>query len=72
MNENATPKKWKMMLVSWAFVYPVINVLFFFLFPIIQDLPQLLKTLILTIILIPLMGIMIPKLHKRFWNWIVK
>lgn len=72
MNENTTPKKWKMTLVSWAFVYPVINVLFFFLFPIIQDLPQLLKTLILTVILIPLMGIMIPKLHKRFWNWIVK
>jgi antibiotic biosynthesis monooxygenase (ABM) superfamily enzyme len=71
MNQN-TPKKWKLLLVSWLFVYPVINILFALLFPIIQDLPQLVKTLILTLILVPLMGICIPMLHKRFWNWITK
>lgn len=67
-----TPKKWKLMLLTWAFVYPVINLLFYFLFPYIQHLPQLIKTLILTLILIPLMGVSIPKIHQRFWNWIVK
>jgi antibiotic biosynthesis monooxygenase (ABM) superfamily enzyme len=71
MNQNP-PKKWKLLLVSWLFVYPVINILFALLFPIIQDLPQLVKTLILTLILVPLMGICIPMLHKRFWNWITK
>lgn len=61
-----------MMLLSWAFVYPVVNILFFFLFPLMQDFHQLLKTLILTLLLIPIMGIMLPKIHKRFWNWIIK
>ncbi len=70
-----TPKKtkvWKLLLISWLFVYPVINILFATLFPIIKDLPQLVKTLILTLILVPLMGLIIPKLHKRFWAWITK
>ncbi len=64
MNESTQPKKWKLLLVSWLFVYPVINVLFALLFPILQDLPQLLKTLVFTVILVPLMGICIPLLHK--------
>jgi antibiotic biosynthesis monooxygenase (ABM) superfamily enzyme len=29
------PKKWKMMLLTWLFVYPVINILFALLFPLI-------------------------------------
>jgi len=72
MNDTQKPKKWKLLLVSWLFVYPVINVLFALLFPVLQDLPQLLKTLVFTVILVPLMGICIPLLHKKFWNWITK
>jgi antibiotic biosynthesis monooxygenase (ABM) superfamily enzyme len=66
------PKIWKMLLISWLFVYPVINIMFAVIFPLVSDLPQLLKTLVFTIILVPLMGIFIPKLHKRFWKWITK
>lgn len=66
------PKVWKMLLISWLFVYPVINLMFALIFPMIKDLPQLVKTLIFTVILVPLMGMVIPKLHKRFWNWICK
>lgn len=66
------PKVWKMLLISWLFVYPVINIMFALVFPLIKDLPQLVKTLIFTLILVPLMGLVIPKLHKRFWNWITK
>ena len=66
------PKVWKMMLISWLFVYPVINIMFALVFPLIKDYPQLVKTLIFTLILVPLMGIAIPKLHKKFWNWIKK
>ena len=71
-NMDKKPKIWKMMLVSWLFVYPVINLMFALVFPLIKDFPQLVKTLIFTLILVPLMGIVIPKLHKRFWNWITK
>ena len=66
------PKKWKLMFVSWLFVYPVINVMFALVFPLVKDFPQLLKTLIFTVILVPLMGYFIPMMHKKFWNWIVK
>ena len=66
------PKVWKMMLISWLFVYPVINIMFALIFPLIKDFPQLVKTLIFSIILVPIMGMAIPSLHKKFWQWIVK
>ena len=65
-------KVWKMMLISCLFVYPVINLMFFLIFPLIKELPQLLKTFIFTAILVPVMGMAIPALHKKFWNWITK
>jgi antibiotic biosynthesis monooxygenase (ABM) superfamily enzyme len=71
-NDPRPPKKWKMFLISWLFVYPVINLLFAVVFPLVQDLHQLLKTLIFTAILVPLMGTFIPKLHQKFLGWIVK
>lgn len=37
------------------------------MFPLIKDLPQLVKTLIFSIILVPIMGMAIPFLHKNFW-----
>jgi antibiotic biosynthesis monooxygenase (ABM) superfamily enzyme len=72
MNEAPSPKKWKLLLISWLFVYPVINIMFALVFPLIKDFPQLVKTLIFTAILVPLMGVCIPMLHKKFWNWITK
>jgi hypothetical protein len=66
------PKIWKMLLISWLFVYPVINLMFVFIFPLLVDLPQLAKTFVFTVILVPIMGIVIPKLHKKFRNWIIK
>jgi antibiotic biosynthesis monooxygenase (ABM) superfamily enzyme len=66
------PKKWKMLLISWLFVYPVINIMFALVFTLIKDFPQLVKTLIFTVILVPLMGYFIPLLHKKCWQWIVK
>jgi antibiotic biosynthesis monooxygenase (ABM) superfamily enzyme len=66
------PKIWKMMLISWIFVYPIINLMFLIIFPLVKDLHPLLRTLIFTIILVPLMGICIPLLHKKFDKWIRK
>ncbi len=66
------PKKWKLMLITWLFVYPVINILFITIFPFIKDFHQLIKTLILTLILVPLIGIFVPRLHKKFDGWIRK
>lgn len=71
-NQAPKPKIWKLLFISWLFVYPVINIMFALIFPLISSLPQLLKTLVFTLILVPLMGLAIPKLHKRFWAWIIK
>jgi hypothetical protein len=46
--------------------------MFAVVFPLVKDFPQLGKTLVFTVILVPLMGYFIPLLHKRFWGWIVK
>jgi len=72
MSASPQPKRWKMIVISWLFVYPVVNVMFALLFPLLADLPQLLKTLVFTLILVPLMAVAIPALHKQFWGWITK
>lgn len=73
MNTTAVkPKRWKLMLVSWLFVYPVINLMFALVFPLVKNQHQLIKTLVFTLILVPLMGVCIPWLHKKYWSWIVK
>ncbi len=72
MSDLPKPKRWKMILISWLFVYPVVNVMFALIFPLLADLPQLVKTLVFTLILVPLMGIVLPKLHQYFWAWITK
>jgi len=46
--------------------------MFALIFTLIKDLPQLVKTLIFSIILVPIMGMAIPFLHKKFWQWIIK
>ena len=71
-NQTRPPKRWKMFFISWLFVYPVINLMFFLVFPLISEFHQLFKTLIFTLILVPLMGICIPMLHKKFWSWITR
>lgn len=72
MSQAPAPKKWKIMFISWLFVYPLINLTFVLVFPFIKDQHQLVKTLVLTLILVPIMGICLPYLHKKFWWWIIK
>lgn len=68
----AQPKKWKMMLVTFMLVYPVINIIFFLFGELLIALPQLLRTLVLAIVLVPLLGTGIPILQKLLRKWIVK
>jgi antibiotic biosynthesis monooxygenase (ABM) superfamily enzyme len=66
------PKRWKLMLLTWLFVYPIINLLFLLLMPIMKEWHQLLKTLVLTLILVPMLGFFLPIIHRKLWNWIIK
>jgi antibiotic biosynthesis monooxygenase (ABM) superfamily enzyme len=70
--ENKRPRKWKMALLTWLCIYPLINILFALLMPHIGNLHNLLKTLVLTLILVPLMSVLLGQLQKRFQNWLYR
>lgn len=71
-NPVPRPKKWKMMLIAFLFVYPIINIIFFLFGDFLFELPQLLRTLVLAILFVLLFGIGIPTLQKKFYKWTIK
>jgi antibiotic biosynthesis monooxygenase (ABM) superfamily enzyme len=68
------PKKWKMAIVIWLAIYPLITTIFALLgkqLILIEPLP--LRTLIITVIAVPIMiFILIPTLQKLLHNWLSK
>ncbi len=69
--QEKTPKKWKMMVLSWTCIYPLLNIISFLLGPYLSGLDQLLRTLISTIILVPLMVLLLGVLQGKFRNWLI-
>ncbi|MCD6017140.1 MAG: hypothetical protein K0S53_261 [Bacteroidetes bacterium] len=68
------PKKWKMAIVAWLAIYPLIT-LIFFLFgnQLIEISPLPLRTLVITLIVVPIMVfILIPIIQKLLNNWLSK
>lgn len=67
------PKAWKFALLVWCFIYPVITLLSMTLLPLMSSFPAPLKTLVMSLILVPLMAFLyIPFINKRFFNWLRK
>ena len=68
------PKKWKMAIVIWLAIYPLITTIFGLLgkqLILIEPLP--LRTLIITVIAVPIMVfILIPTLQNLLRNWLSK
>ena len=68
------PKKWKMAILIWLAIYPLITTIFALLgkqLILIEPLP--LRTLIITIIAVPIMVfVLIPTLQKVLHNWLTK
>jgi antibiotic biosynthesis monooxygenase (ABM) superfamily enzyme len=61
-----------MALITWVCIYPLINIIFITVMPLIENWHPLLKTLLTTIILVPLMGISIELLQKQVGDWLYK
>jgi antibiotic biosynthesis monooxygenase (ABM) superfamily enzyme len=59
-----------MALLTWLCIYPLINLIFFTLMPHIEHWHPLLKTLLTTIILVPLMGLSLNKLQQWAGEWL--
>lgn len=72
MNSSTPQNKWKLLLLNWLFVYPLINLLILVMFPLTEGWPMPLRTLVLTAIMVPVMGMVLPKLHLRFAGWLRK
>ena len=70
--EIKKPKPWKMLLIAFLLVYPVVNIVFAILGPYIIHLQPMLTSLIISIVLIPAFGLGVPALQKKFYKWTVK
>ncbi len=65
------PPKYKMAILIWLAIYPSINILFWLLGDWLVTIPMLLRTLILTGILVPLMVfVLLPLLTRWFRTWL--
>jgi antibiotic biosynthesis monooxygenase (ABM) superfamily enzyme len=73
MSHPSPPKKWKFALLVWCFIYPAITFLSVTIVPLLSDFPGPLRTLVLSLILVPVMAFFyIPFINRRFFNWLRK
>lgn len=73
MSQPTPPKKWKFAILIWLFIYPLVTLLSMFLLPLLSDFPGPIKTLVMSLILVPSMAFFyIPFVNKKFFNWLRK
>lgn len=66
------PIRWKMALLTWLCIYPLLNLILFLVMPHLTTWYPLLKTLLSTVILVPLMGIALNFLQARVGDWLYR
>jgi uncharacterized protein len=65
------PPRYKMALVTFLAIYPLILALSYSLFPVLTPLPTPLRPLIVSAILVPLMTwLVMPRMTRVFWPWL--
>jgi antibiotic biosynthesis monooxygenase (ABM) superfamily enzyme len=73
MNNIKQLNKFKMALLVWCVIYPTVSAIFFILGNFLATIRPLLRTLIVTLILVPLMVfVYLPFINKRFGDWLRK
>lgn len=70
---NHPPVRWKMALITWLGIFPTVSLLLAFVAPLLASLPFLLRTAVITGLVVVIMtwGIM-PRLVPFFHHWLVK
>jgi uncharacterized protein len=67
------PPRWKMAIVIWLGIYPTATCVFWLLLPYVKDFPLPLKTLCLTLVIVPVMVyVMMPFWTKILRTWLDK
>ncbi|MEO0584505.1 MAG: hypothetical protein AAF135_19995 [Bacteroidota bacterium] len=65
------PPKYKTVLIIWMAIYPLITGILWAFGPYLVQIPLMLRTLILTGVLVPIMVYLaIPTLQKAFKSWL--
>jgi antibiotic biosynthesis monooxygenase (ABM) superfamily enzyme len=65
------PPRYKMAVVTWLAVFPLISAIFFVLGPVLNALPTLLRTLVLTLIMVTTMTyVVMPRMTRLFSFWL--
>lgn len=66
------PSRWKMAVVTWLAIYPTITVLLAIFEPLgLLDEPIAIRTLLLTVVLVPLMAfVLAPTLVRVLGGWL--
>ena len=70
--ETNAPRAWKMLLVTWVCIYPLLNILLFLTAPFVGNLHPLLRTFVLSLVLVPLMSVSLRTLQGRLHPWLVR
>jgi antibiotic biosynthesis monooxygenase (ABM) superfamily enzyme len=65
------PPRYKMAVVTWLAVFPLITAIFVAFEPLLNQLPMLLRTLVLTVVMVVLMTyVVMPRLTRLFSFWL--
>ncbi len=65
------PPRYKMAVVTWLAVFPLITAIFVAFEPLLNQLPMLLRTLVLTVVMVTLMTyVVMPRLTRLFSFWL--
>lgn len=65
------PPRYKMALITWLAIYPIISIINILFAPILNPLPLLLRTFLLTVVLVSLMTyVVMPQMTKLFTKWL--
>ncbi|QHV99095.1 hypothetical protein [Spirosoma endbachense] len=66
------PRTWKMLLISWVFAYPAINLILALVGPYLKDLHPLLSSFLISLLLLPTFGFGLPAFQGLFRQWLCK
>ncbi|RBP32253.1 hypothetical protein DET50_10421 [Marinobacter pelagius] len=70
-NPVKPPPKWKMTIVSWLALYPAVTLVFVLFGDILAQIPLLLRTMAVTIVVMLLMSyVLMPRMTKWFRFWL--
>jgi len=70
-NPVTPPPKWKMTIVSWLALYPAVTLVFVIFGDLLAQVPLLLRTMIVTIVVMGLMSyLLMPRMTRWFAFWL--